>query len=400
MRSKKGKKNFKIPLVISIVLYTGREVWNIADEIERIQEKLEGYEEPFGKYTLIDINQDSDEKLLYEKTLRHSSEEITKYEKIADQFEFRKSVIEEALKEANIKLEDLDAIVGRGGLLRPIQGGTYKVSEVMVEDLKVGILGQHASNLGGIIAKEMADEVSIPSFIVDPVVVDEMEDVARISGVPEIPRVSIFHALNQKAIGRRAAQDMNKKYEDCNFLIVHMGGGVTVGAHRKGKVIDNTNGLDGEGPFSPERSGGLPVGGLMRLCYGDELSKSELGKRIKGNGGVVAYLGTNDIRDVEDMISKGDEKANLIYEAMVYQICKEIGAYATVLKGDVDAIILTGGIAYSKKIREEIESRVKFIAPVISYPGEDEMIALAQGGLRVLNGEEKALDYEKEALAY
>ena len=338
-----------------------------------------------GEYKILTINPGStstkiavfkNEELLYEKTLRHSSEEITKYEKIADQFEFRKSVIEEALKEANIKLEDLDAIVGRGGLLRPIQGGTYKVS------------------------KEMADEVSIPSFIVDPVVVDEMEDVARISGVPEIPRVSIFHALNQKAIGRRAAQDMNKKYEDCNFLIVHMGGGVTVGAHRKGKVIDNTNGLDGEGPFSPERSGGLPVGGLMRLCYGDELSKSELGKRIKGNGGVVAYLGTNDIRDVEDMISKGDEKANLIYEAMVYQICKEIGAYATVLKGDVDAIILTGGIAYSKKIREEIESRVKFIAPVISYPGEDEMIALAQGGLRVLNGEEKALDYEKEALAY
>ena len=334
-----------------------------------------------GEYKILTINPGStstkiavfkNEELLYEKTLRHSSEEITKYEKIADQFEFRKSVIEEALKEANIKLEDL----------------------------KVGILGQHASNLGGIIAKEMADEVSIPSFIVDPVVVDEMEDVARISGVPEIPRVSIFHALNQKAIGRRAAQDMNKKYEDCNFLIVHMGGGVTVGAHRKGKVIDNTNGLDGEGPFSPERSGGLPVGGLMRLCYGDELSKSELGKRIKGNGGVVAYLGTNDIRDVEDMISKGDEKANLIYEAMVYQICKEIGAYATVLKGDVDAIILTGGIAYSKKIREEIESRVKFIAPVISYPGEDEMIALAQGGLRVLNGEEKALDYEKEALAY
>ena len=362
-----------------------------------------------GEYKILTINPGStstkiavfkNEELLYEKTLRHSSEEITKYEKIADQFEFRKSVIEEALKEANIKLEDLDAIVGRGGLLRPIQGGTYKVSEVMVEDLKVGILGQHASNLGGIIAKEMADEVSIPSFIVDPVVVDEMEDVARISGVPEIPRVSIFHALNQKAIGRRAAQDMNKKYEDCNFLIVHMGGGVTVAANRKGKVIDNTNGLDGEGPFSPERSGGLPVGGLMRLCYGDELSKSELGKRIKGNGGVVAYLGTNDIRDVEDMISKGDEKANLIYEAMVYQICKEIGAYATVLKGDVDAIILTGGIAYSKKIREEIESRVKFIAPVISYPGEDEMIALAQGGLRVLNGEEKALDYEKEALAY
>lgn len=340
------------------------------------------------------------EELVFEKTLRHSSEEIGQYDKVADQFEFRKGVIEEALKESELKVEDLDAIVGRGGLLKPIKGGTYTVSDTMVEDLKVGVLGEHASNLGGIIAKQMGDEVSIPSFIVDPVVVDEMEDIARISGVPEIPRISIFHALNQKAIGRRAAKEMGKKYEECNFLIVHMGGGVTVGAHKDGRVIDNTNGLDGEGPFSPERSGGLPVGGLTRLCYGDQLSKAEIGKRIKGNGGVVAYLGTNDMRDVEAMIEKGDEKAALIYDAMVYQICKEIGAYATVLKGQVDAIILTGGIAYSKVIREKIEDRVKFIAPVKAYPGEDEMIALAQGGLRVLNGEEEALDYQQEALAY
>lgn len=361
------------------------------------------------KYKILTINPGStstkiavfeNEDLLYEKTLRHSSEEIGKYEKVADQFEFRKTVIEEALKEANLKTEDLNAIVGRGGLLKPIQGGTYNVSDAMVEDLKVGVLGEHASNLGGIIAKEMADEVSIPSFIVDPVVVDEMEDVARISGVPEIPRISIFHALNQKAIGRRAAKDMNKKYEDCNFLIVHMGGGITVGAHKKGRVIDNTNGLNGEGPFSPERSGGLPVGGLMNLCYSDKFTKSEVSKKIKGNGGVVAYLGTNDIREVEAMIDKGSKKAELIYDAMVYQICKEIGAYSTVLKGEVDAIILTGGIAYSQKIRQKIEERIKFIAPVISYPGEDEMIALAQGGLRVLSGEEEALDYTKEALAY
>lgn len=355
-----------------------------------------------GEYKILTINPGStstkiavfkNEELLYEKTLRHSSEEITKYEKIADQFEFRKSVIEEALKEANIKLEDLDAIVGRGGLLRPIQGGTYKVSEVMVEDLKVGILGQHASNLGGIIAKEMADEVSIPSFIVDPVVVDEMEDVARLSGVPEMPRISIFHALNQKAIGRRAAADIGKKYEDCNFLIVHMGGGVTVGAHKKGRVIDNTNGLDGEGPFSPERSGGLPVGALFRACYGNEMTKEQVAKRIKGQGGVVAYLGTNDIREVEARINEGDEKAKLVHEAMIYQICKEIGAYATVLKGDIDAIILTGGIAYSAKVRAMIEERVSFLGKVMAYPGEDEMSALVEGGLRVLKGEEEALIY-------
>jgi butyrate kinase len=361
------------------------------------------------KYKILTINPGStstkiavfeNEDLLYEKTLRHSSEEIGKYEKVADQFEFRKKVIEEALKEAKLKIEDLSAIVGRGGLLKPIQGGTYRVSDAMVEDLKVGVLGEHASNLGGIIAKQMADEVSIPSFIVDPVVVDEMEDVARISGVPEIPRISIFHAFKPKSNRKKSSKRYEQKYEDCNFLIVHMGGGITVGAHRKGKVIDNTNGLNGEGPFSPERSGGLPVGGLMDLCYGDKLTKAEVKKRIKGNGGVVAYLGTTDIRDVEAMIDNGSKKATLIYEAMIYQICKEIGAYATVLKGEVDAIILTGGIAYSQKIRQKIEERIKFIAPVIAYPGEDEMIALAQGGLRVLKGEEEALDYEKEALAY
>lgn len=361
------------------------------------------------KYKILAINPGStstkiavfeNEKLLYEKTLRHSSEEINRYEKIYDQLEFRKDAIERSLKEASLNIYDLDAVVGRGGLLKPIRGGTYEVNDNMIKDLKAGVLGQHASNLGGIIAREIADKASIPSYIVDPVVVDEMEEVARVSGIPEISRISIFHALNQKAIGRRAAKDMNKKYEDCNFLIVHMGGGITVGAHKKGRVIDNTNGLDGEGPFSPERSGGLPVGGLMRLCYGDKLSKSEVEKRIKGNGGVVAYLGTNDIRDVEDMIEKGNKKAELIYEAMIYQICKEIGSFATVLKGEVDAIILTGGIAYSNKIVKKIEERVKFIAPVIAYPGEDEMIALAQGGLRVLNGEEEALDYEKEALAY
>lgn len=335
---------------------------------------------------------DNEEEVL-EKTLRHSSEEIDKFEKIADQFDFRKNIIEEVLGEAGIKFSDLDAVVGRGGLLKPIQGGTYAVNDAMVEDLKIGVSGEHASNLGGIIAREIGDEVNIPSFIVDPVVVDEMEDVARLSGVPEMPRISIFHALNQKAIGRRAAADIGKKYEDCNFLIVHMGGGVTVGAHKKGRVIDNTNGLDGEGPFSPERSGGLPVGALFRACYGSEMTKEQVAKRIKGQGGVVAYLGTNDIREVEARINEGDEKAKLVHEAMIYQICKEIGAYATVLKGDIDAIILTGGIAYSAKVRAMIEERVSFLGKVMAYPGEDEMSALAEGGLRVLKGEEEALIY-------
>ena len=346
---------------------------------------------PGSTSTKIAVYQDKEE--IFEKTLRHSSEEIDKFEKIADQLDFRKDIIENVLKEGGINLGDLDAVVGRGGLLKPIKGGTYIVNDAMVEDLKIGVSGQHASNLGGIIARQIGDEINVPSYIVDPVVVDEMEEVARLSGVPEMPRISIFHALNQKAIGRRAAENIGKKYEDCNFLIVHMGGGITVGAHKKGKVIDNTNGLDGEGPFSTERSGGLPVGALFRACYGDEMTKDQVSKRIKGQGGVVAYLGTNDIREVEARINDGDEKAKLVYEAMIYQICKEIGAYATVLKGDIDAIILTGGIAHSAKVRDMIKERVGFLGEVLSYPGEDEMSALAEGGLRVLKGEEDALIY-------
>ena len=333
------------------------------------------------------------EELILEKTLRHSSEEIGKYEKIADQFEFRKTVIEEALNEGGIKISDLDAVVGRGGLLKPIQGGTYVIDDMMVEDLKVGVLGEHASNLGGLIAKEIGDEVNIPSYIVDPVVVDELNEVARVSGMPEIDRKSIFHALNQKATARRAAKEMERKYEDCNFIVAHMGGGISVGAHEKGRVVDVANALDGEGPFSPERSGGLPVGDLVKMCFSGKYTQDEIKKKIKGNGGLVGYLNTNDGRDVEAKIAKGDKNAKLIYEAMAYQVSKEIGSSASVLKGNVDAVLLTGGIAYSKLFTSMIEERVKFIADVKVYPGEDEMIALAQGGLRVLNKEENAKVY-------
>ncbi|SHH19193.1 butyrate kinase [Tepidibacter thalassicus] len=333
------------------------------------------------------------EELVFEKTLRHSSEEIGKYEKISDQFEFRKNVIEEAVKENGVKLEELDAVVGRGGLLKPIEGGTYKVTDNMIKDLKTGVLGEHASNLGGIIAKEIADKINVPSFIVDPVVVDELQDVARISGMPEIERKSIFHALNQKATARRAAVEMGKTYEEINVIVAHMGGGISVGAHENGKVIDVANALDGEGPFSPERTGGLPVGDLAKMCFSGKYTLNDIKKKIKGNGGLVGYLGTNDGRDVEKMIKEGNEKAKLIYEAMAYQVAKEIGACATVLKGKVDAIVLTGGIAYSKMFVNWIQERVSFIGEVKVYPGEDEMIALAQGGLRVLRGEEEAKTY-------
>lgn len=329
---------------------------------------------------------------VFEKTLRHSAEEIGQYAKIADQFEFRKNVIEDALKEANIKAEELDAVVGRGGLLRPIKGGTYSVSKNMTHDLMEGPR-EHASNLGGVIAKEIADTVNIPSYIVDPVVVDELSDVARISGMPEIERASIFHALNQKAIARRAAVEMGKSYAECNFVVAHLGGGVSVGAHENGRVVEVANALDGEGPFSPERSGGLPVGDLAKMCFSGEYTLDEIKKKITGKGGLVAYLGTSDGRDVEAMIEAGDKKAELVYEAMAYQVAKEIGACAAVLKGKVDAILITGGISYSKMFVDMIKERVAFIADIKVYPGEDEMLALAQGGLRVLKGEEEAQVY-------
>lgn len=334
------------------------------------------------------------EEQVMEKVLRHSIEELSAFEKISDQYEFRKKIIEEAVTEAGIRVTDLDAVVGRGGLLRPIPGGTYEVNEAMVEDLKVGVSGQHAANLGGIIAKQLAEEAGCPSFIVDPGVVDEMEDLARISGVPEMPRRSIFHALNQKAIARRAAEEIRKKYEEINLIVAHMGGGVSVGAHQKGRIIDVNNALDGEGPLSPERAGGVPVGDVIKMCFSGEYTIEEVRRKLKGNGGIVAYLGTTDALEVERRIEAGDEKARLIYEAMAYQVAKEIGACATVLKGKVELIALTGGIAYSKRMTSWIAERVDFIAPVKVYGGEDELLALAMGALRVLRGEEKPQKYE------
>lgn len=335
-----------------------------------------------------------DDKQIFDKTLRHSVYEISKFEKVSDQFEFRKKVIEENLEESGVKKEELSAIVGRGGLLKPISGGTYSINDKMVEDLKVGVSGEHASNLGGIIAKQMGDELGIKSFIVDPVVVDELDDIARISGLADIERTSIFHALNQKAIARKYAEEVGKKYQDLNLIVAHMGGGISVGAHSKGRVVDVANALDGEGPFSPERSGGLPVGQLLKMSCSGEYSEEDMKKKIKGKGGIVSYLNTIDAIEVEKMIESGDEKAELVYKAMAYQVAKEIGACATVLKGKVDAILLTGGIAYSKMFTGWIKERVDFIADVKIYAGEDEMGALAKGALRVLRGEESAQNYD------
>jgi len=334
-----------------------------------------------------------DKEPVFTETLRHSTEELSKYKSIIDQFEFRTQAILNMLKEKGISLSEIDAIVGRGGLLKPIESGTYIVNEKMIEDLKKAERGEHASNLGGIIAYTLAKEHNIPAYIVDPVVVDELEDIARITGMPEIEKSSIFHALNQKAIARRLAADLNKKYEEVNLIIAHLGGGISIGAHKHGRVVDVNDALNGEGPFSPERAGGLPVLDLVKLCYSGKYTYQEMKKKLIGQGGVVAHLGTNDVREVYKKIEEGDKKAELVLEAMAYQTAKEIGAMAVVLKGQVDAIGITGGIAYNEDFVKRISERVKFIAPIYVYPGEDEMSALAQGAYRVLSGEEKAKMY-------
>lgn len=335
-----------------------------------------------------------DENMVFEETLRHSSEEVCNFKRIYDQYEFRKNIIVKTLQKNNIKIESLDGVVGRGGLLKPIEGGTYSVNEKMLEDLKIGFNGEHASNLGGIIAYEIAKEIGKEAFIVDPVVVDEMEEIARVSGLKGIERKSIFHALNQKAVARRYAAENSKNYKDLNLIVVHLGGGVSVGAHRKGKVIDVNNALDGEGPFSPERSGSLPVSEMVKLCFSGKYNIDEVKKMLKGQGGLVSYLDSNDAKEVSERAADGDEYAELIYKAMSYQVAKEVGALAAVFHGDVDAIILTGGIAYDKEFVSWIKERVSFISEVVVYPGEDELMALAEGGLRVIRGQETAKLYE------
>ena len=334
-------------------------------------------------------------KSIFLKNIKHSSENLKDFEKIADQFHFRKDVILNELKEADIEIEQITGVVGRGGLVKPIESGVYEVNERMKEDLKDSPLGEHASNLGGLIASDIAE--SLPNsraFIADPVVVDEMEDVARVAGHPEFKRVSIFHALNQKAIARAHANSIDKKYEDLNLIVAHLGGGISVGAHQKGKVIDVNNALDGDGPFSPERSGSLPVGQLAKMCFSGKYSLDEIKKKIKGNGGFVAYLGTNDAYDVEMMVRDGNKEAKLIQDALAYQVSKEIASCAAVLEGKVDGILVTGGMAHNSMIIEYIKSKVEFIANVTAYPGEDEMKALAVNGLRVLKGEETPKIYQ------
>ncbi|WP_214847770.1 butyrate kinase [Exiguobacterium sp. s193] len=331
---------------------------------------------------------------LFAKTLRHPAEAVGG--PLHAQLEIRRQVVLDVLAQEQIELKALTAVVGRGGLLRPLVSGTYAVNQEMREDLLSGIFGVHASNLGGLLADEIARTLSIPSFIVDPVVVDELEPIARLTGLPELERKSIFHALNQKAVAKRYAKQVEMPYEEMRLIVAHMGGGITVGAHLDGRVIDVNNGLDGEGSFSPERSGSLPVGQLVELCYSTKYKLEEMKRLVVGSGGLVAHLGTYDAIEIERRIDAGDEKAALLYDAMAYRVAKEIAAQSAVLYGQIDAIILTGGLAYSDRLTSAIEERISHLGQVIRIPGEDELRALAEGVLRVLRGEEEVKEYGGE----
>lgn len=328
------------------------------------------------------------------KTLRHSIEELSLYENIIDQFEFRKGLIIDSLVEEGFDVDKIKYIIGRGGLTYPLKSGVYLVNNRMLEHAHSGIYGQHASNLGPLIADYIALQIpGAHAYVADPVVVDEMEDIARFSGHPEFERRSIFHALNQKATARIHAKKIGLSYEKMNLIVVHLGGGISVGAHQKGKVIDVNNALDGEGPFSPERSGTLPAGQLIDLCFSRKYQKDEIRRMVIGEGGYVAYLGTNDALDIEKRAEKGDKTAIKIQDALGYQVAKAIGEMAVVLNGLVDAIILTGGLAFNKYLTQYITSKVEFIAKVYVYPGEDELEALASNALRVAIGEIEPLEY-------
>lgn len=348
---------------------------------------------PGSTSTKIAVYKNEDQ--LFTTSISHTPEELAGFKSVIDQFEWRKDLILKALADNNIDVNKLSAVVGRGGVISPIESGVYEVNDDLRHDL-LNARMQHASNLGGLLARDIADSIGVKSYIADPVVVDEMMPYARISGVPELPRESIFHALNQKAVARLFAKESDKKYEDLNLVVCHMGGGCTVSAHRRGRVIDTTNALDGCGPISPERSGSLPPGPLIRLCFSGKYTEEELIKKVHGKGGLFAHLGTTSVPEVLDRIMAHDLHAMLILRAMCYSIAKEIGAMAVALKGEVDAILLTGGIAHSKRVTDFIADHVDFIAPIFVYPGENELKALSENALAVLRGERSAKTYVSE----
>ncbi len=332
---------------------------------------------------------------LFKVSVSHSPKEIEQFHSLKDQFDFRRQVVLRTVKDQGYEMNSFHAIASRGGNCRPIPSGIYEISQSMLFDIKSGKYGTHATGIGCEVAYEIGRQYSIPALTADPPVADEFCALARFSGKKELPRFSSGHMLNQKRTARIVAEQMHTIYENINIIVVHLGGGISVGAHRKGKLIDMNNALDGEGPFSPERTGTIPVEEVINLCFSGKYTKKEALRYFKGQGGLVSYLGTNDGAEVERRISQGDEYASFVFQAMAYQISKEVGGVYTVLEGQVDAIALTGGLAYSKFLTDEIKKRVGYLAKVYLVPGENEMIALAESSLRYLTGEEEAKKYEE-----
>lgn len=346
---------------------------------------------PGGTSTKISVF--DDKKEIFKKNISHTQEDLNDYKTVFDQYEYRKKLIIDTLYENGFSLSGFNCVVGRGGLMKPIAGGTYLINERMIEDLRNAINGEHASNLGAVLAKNIGDEIGVPSYVVDPVSVDEFQDISRITGISDIEKASWLHALNQKAVCRKVAEEMGGKYEDYNFIVAHLGSGISIAPHYKGRMIDGSGGRS-DGPFSPERSGGLLAYPLIKLCYSGKYTEEEMINKVSNIGGMYDYLGTKDIVEIEERIENGDSKAKLIMDAFIYQVAKEISMYGASLYGEVDRIILTGGIAHSKLVTSKVIERVSYLAPVEIIPGEMEMEALALGALRVLKGEEEAKIYE------
>lgn len=332
-----------------------------------------------------------DDKLVFTENIEHAREDLSGFAKIPDQLSFRKELVLKTMEEKGYKLEKLSAIVGRGGLVPHLKTGGYLVTEKMEEVLKSDSISPHASNLGGLIAKAIAEPLGIPAYIYDAVTSGELSEIAKVTGIPNVVRQSMCHALNSRAMARKCAEMQGKKYEDMNFVVSHLGGGISASAHRGGKIIDSV--ADDDGQFSPERSGSVPLLNIIELCYSGNYTKDEMIQLVRGKGGMYAHLGTSDCRIIEQRIKDGDEKAKLVFEAQAYQIAKGIGLLSITLYGKVDNIILTGGVANSKLLTSMVEQYVKFIAPVVVLPGENEMESLAHAGLRLLRGEETANEY-------
>ncbi|PSL51104.1 butyrate kinase [Salsuginibacillus halophilus] len=332
-------------------------------------------------------------RCLFEKNIRHDVEALKQHADLKAETAWRKDAVIAAVDQEGVRLDHVDAISARGGLLHPLESGTYVINDAMLKDLQAGAYGSHASNGGALIASELAELLHIPAYIVDPVVVDEMDSVAKVTGLKGVERTSIFHALNQKAAARKAAAARGLAYEESRLIVAHLGGGITVGAHNCGRVVDVNDGLHGDGPFSPERAGGLPVDETAALLLEEELNRNELRRKVSKEGGLMSHFGTHDAQVVEARALHGDEEALLVWDAMAYNVAKAVGAKASVLKGRVDAIVLTGGLAYSEDFTTKVKNRTDWIAPVDIRAGEDELEALYEGALRVLEGEENAKTY-------